>query len=227
MNDKDQKSLVLVLGIALLAVAIIGGAFAFGSLIVYSGTNTIQTGVINFSYTEPSSNVSISQDDTVSDNDGKVLNDYFEFTVSVAATGTVDLAYYIYVTPENGNTLASQDIKIYLSKINSLSDSVLSETQVVAPKTIDTLIPFTTTPLVYSALSNNLLLHTGTFSFNNEAQKYHYYRLRIWLDSSSPSSGIIIDNDGPTHSAKMTGGNYQIKVNVYGHNGDPVVIVAP
>ena len=224
---KNNKKLLLIVGICLLVIAFAGVAYAL--LIgfdIFSGPNTIDTGTVMFSYNEPTDEISFNYNQAISDEDGKVLNDYFDFNVSANATGTVDVGYYIYFTPVEvtGNQIQDDEIKMYLSSVDSQDALISEEEEVVAPTYLSdlyTIILDNDGNIQYDNIVGdhvkNYLIHSSVFNFNNTNNTItHYYRLRMWAESN-----ITITDDEFNHTASAIEREYKFKVNVLGFDGEP------
>lgn len=218
---KNNKNFLYVIITFFCVLLIIGISYA---LYIYSATgneNKINTGTINFNYIENDTVLNIQNPNPVSDDDAKVSNDYFEFTVSSSATGIIDVGYYIYLTTSNENSASLNNyVKMYLTKVN---DDV--ETEVVAPTLISSLIPFDVGSLTYNSTSLNRLIYSSYYAFNNDSTlQSTIYRFRMWVDSSYfDSSYNITENEG-THEISTTQASFKITISVKGVNGKPITI---
>ena len=218
---KNNKNVLYVIITFFCILLIIGISYA---LYIYSATgneNKINTGTINFNYIENDTALNIQNPNPVSDNDAKVSNDYFEFTVSSSATGIIDVGYYIYLTTSNENSASLNNyVKIYLTKVN---DDI--ETEVVTPTLISSLIPFDVGSLTYNSTSLNRLIYSSYYAFNNDSTlQSTIYRFRMWVDSSYfDSSYNITENEG-THEISTTQASFKITISVKGVNGKPITI---
>ena len=171
----------------------------------------ISTDTISFSYIENEDKISITSVNPLSDTDGKAQNNYFDFNLSSNATGTINLYYYIYFTIDPTSTLANDYIKVYLTDGGN--------NQIVEPTYISDLVPFSLDTFTYDANSNNYLLHTDNFSFNeNASTQIKYYRFRMWYSEDRSSNNITITdsgNDNNSHQAIISGGFLKLKINIY------------
>ena len=72
-ENSQKKMLLSVLGVAILVVAVIGISFAaYSATFDYGDANSIKTGTIMVSYTEPSNAINLEEAMPMSDTDGKV-----------------------------------------------------------------------------------------------------------------------------------------------------------
>ena len=207
MRNKNKSFLFIIL-ILILLIAIIGISYAAFN---YSGIgqklNTITTGAITMNYTESSNVISMSNALPTTDTTGKKrLNsgEYFDFTVKSSIAGNTDINYEIVAKEENGNTFSGQNVKFYLTKVNSDG----SEEETMPPKTYSE----DSTGNVYTGRPSDMMsLFVG--NLNQQGGTEIKYRLRLWVDESyNPQS----DNGGLV---------YKVKVNVYGQTSDTVAEV--
>ncbi len=228
--DNKKRIIFASAALILIIVAIVGITFAAGTWTNLSEENKVSTGVVTFKYTEEENGLFITGANNMLDADGKVQNDYFDFSVSAEATGTIDVGYYIYVTKEVGSTLENDAVKIYLTQTSSENAAISEEQEVISPTLVSNLVPFDIDTLSYDPDSNNLLLATNKFTFDNTSgTATHYYRLRLWLDndySFEDNLTISDSEDNKSHTAILQSKTFKIKVSVYGANGDPKTITA-
>ena len=192
-NNSSKQILLSVLGVAILVVAVVGISFAAFS---YSKTgtvaNTITTGTITMSYSEPTNGINITNALPITDEAGKALsgdNNTFDFTVSASVSGTTEINYVITAIKGDDCTIADSGVKVYLTDQD--------DSQILAPTKVSA--------LTKTAASNNagapadqFILKTGTYS----ATSTDSYRLRMWVADD--------------YTAPATAEKYVLKVNVYG-----------
>ena len=197
-NNNSKQVLLSVLGVAILVVAVVGVSFAAFS---YQGIgvreNTITTGTINMSYTEPSNGIKLVNALPTSDANGMALtgtNNVFDFTVSakINGSGNTTINYAITAVKDPSSTVADSAIKVYLTNMDSNADS-----QILAPTKVSDL-SVTGSSESSSAPSGQFKLTTGTFTATGD----HKYRLRMW----------VADDFSDLNAT----GNYTLRVNVYG-----------
>ena len=206
MNKEKIKD-ILIIGalIFMLVVVVIGISY---SAFTYSGLgkkeNTITTGAISMSYIESSNTISITNALPTTDSTGKTRKtsgEYFDFTVKSSISGNADINYEIAAKEETGNTFSGDNIKYYLTTV----DSTGKETEVMAPRT------YYEEPSgnVYTGRPADMMsLYTG--NLKNQGETIINYRLRLWVDENyNPQN----DNGGLI---------YKVKVNVYGQTSDTV-----
>ena len=207
MKNKNKSFLFIIL-ILILLIAIIGISYAAFS---YTGTgqklNTITTGAISMEYVESTNVISMNNALPTTDSTGQKLSnsgEYFDFTVKSSIAGNTDINYEIAAKEENGNTFSGQNIKFYLTKVNSDG----SEEEAMPPKTYSE----DPTSNVYTGRPSDMMsLFVG--NLNQQGETEIKYRLRMWVDENyNPQN----DNGGLI---------YKVKVNVYGQTSDTVAEV--
>ena len=208
MNKQKFKNILTIGTTFILLIAVIGISYAAFN---YSGIgqklNTITTGAITMNYTESSNIISMSNALPTTDSTGKKrLNsrEYFDFTIKSSIVGNTDINYEIAAKEETGNTFSGQNVKFYLTKVNSNG----TEEEAMPPKTYSE----DPTGNVYTGRPSDMMsLFVG--NLNQQGDTEIKYRLRLWVDESyNPQS----DNGGLV---------YKVKVNVYGQTSDTVAEV--
>lgn len=200
MEKSDSRDVLLsVFGVALLIIAVAGISYAIFTFTKY-GTkeNIIKTGAISMSFVESSNNIiKISDALPMSDEVGKVQNEYFDFSVSATISGSATVFYEIRAKKiDVDNPIDSKNIKMYLEKKrSSLYIPVLPPTN-FSNSSVTTL----SNPKVDK---DSMLLYSNKFvNESSTTQNYEEnYRLRMW-----------IDENGPIESSRK---NFKVKVNVY------------
>lgn len=194
-NNSSKQILLSVLGVAILVVAVVGISFAAFS---YSKTgdvsNTITTGTITMTYTEPTNGINLTDALPITDTAGKALsgdNNTFDFTVTATIAGTTTINYAITAVKGDGCTVADDGIKVYLTDQN--------DAEVLAPTKV-TALSKTASSNAAGAPADQYVLKTGTYKAAGTTTEN--YRLRMW---------VADDYVAPATSQK-----YILKVNVYG-----------
>ena len=192
-NNSSKQVLVSILGVAILVVAVVGISFAAFS---YSKTgtvaNTITTGTITMSYSEPTNGINLTNALPITDTSGKALtgnNNTFDFTVAATVTGTTTINYAITAVKGDGCTVADSGIKVYLTD--------QKDAQILAPTKVSALTT-TASNNAAGAPTGQYVLKTGSYS----ATTTESYRLRMWVADD--------------YTAPSTEQKYILKVNVYG-----------
>ena len=203
---KEKMKDILTIGVSVfILVVVIGISYA---LFTYSGVgkkeNKITTGAITMLYTESNNTISISNALPTTDNTGKTRKtngEYFDFTVKSSITGNADINYEIAAKEETGNTFSGNNIKYYLTTV----DSAGKETEVMAPRTYYE----ESSGNVYTGRPADMMsLYTG--NLKEQGDTTINYRLRLWVDENYNPQG---DDEGLI---------YKVKVNVYGQTSDTV-----
>ena len=135
-ENNSRKVFLSVLGVAILLVAVVGISFAAYTLSQTSTeANTINTGTITMSYTEPENGINLTDALPVADATAtKWEEDVFSFTVAATASGTVTVPYEISVEKTAG-TLNNSQVKVYLTR-----GTVGAETVVYGPALLSTVM---------------------------------------------------------------------------------------
>lgn len=210
-ND-SKKILLSVIGVAILIVAVVGISFAVANLTETSGENSIQTGTITMSYSEPEKGINLVNAVPISDEVGKAMaheegaanNMYFQFVVNTSASGDITIPYEINLSEkavdDPTKKLDKSKVKVYLSKVEDDG----SETEVVAPVLLSTLSASTARPGAFILKSvENVHNSDATRSITTT------YRFRMWVDSAAT------DYDDKTYKLLV---NVESKVNALGVN---------
>ena len=171
MNTKKKKVLLVIVSVFLVAL-ISFGTYALWNSELLTGNNSITTGQVKMSYTE-SNEIGMNNALPIKDSEGKVLTNYFDFQVlSYIKTRANDdtqrkVNYNIVLEPLTvDNSLSDSEIKVYLTKVESGTETV-----VVEPTTID-------------QLNNKVLSSKEEIFSNNKGEVVTSYRLRAWIDES-------------------------------------------
>ena len=171
MNTKKKKVLLVIVSVFLI-VLISFGTYALWNSELLTGNNSITTGQVKMSYTE-SNEIGMDNALPIKDSEGKVLTNYFDFQVlSYIKTRANDdtqrkVNYNIVLEPLTvDNPLSDSEIKVYLTKVESGTETV-----VVEPTTIE-------------KLNNKVLSSKEEIFSNNKAEVVTSYRLRAWIDES-------------------------------------------
>ena len=193
-SNSSKQVLVSILGVAILIVAVVGISFAAFS---YSKTgnvaNTITTGTITMSYTEPTNGINLTDALPITDTAGKALtgaNNTFDFTVSATVSGSTTINYVVTAVKGDECTIADGGVKVYLTD--------QEDAQILAPTKV-TALTKTVAGNAAGAPADQYVLKTGTYGTGTHTDNY---RLRMW---------VADDYTVPATSQK-----YILKVNVYG-----------
>ena len=170
MDNKKKK--LMMISLSLFAIAIVSfGTYALWNSELLTGNNSISSGQVKMSYTE-SNEIGMDNALPIKDEEGKVLTNYFDFQVlSYIKTRANDdterkINYNIVLEPITvENALSDSEIKVYLTKVEGGTETV-----VVEPTTI-------------AQISNYILSSQDEVFSNNKAEVITSYRLRAWIDS--------------------------------------------
>ena len=197
-EDNSRKVFLSVLGVAILLVAVVGVSFALYSTGATGKDNSISTGTITMSYTEPTNGILLENALPISDDAGKKLTgdkNVFTFTVATTASGTVTVPYEINITKET-STLADSAVAVYLTK------GTPTETEVVAKKLMSEVVLDSNKSAIredaYKLYETSVAYENGTVKTGEATTTYN---LRIWVDANADAN-TIKDQE------------YKIKVNV-------------
>ena len=195
-KNNSKEILFSILGIFILVVAVVGVSFAvFTFSQTGEKTNSITTGTINMSYSEPESGINLVNALPINDEQGKALSgtdNVFDFTVDTTINGTgITTINYAITAVSSNSTVDNSAIKVYLTNMDSNADS-----EILEPTKISNLST-TNGNEAYNAPSGEFILLSETMDTSSS----HKYRLRMW----------VADDYTVT-----TGGSYTLKVNVYG-----------
>ena len=194
---KKRKEAGITLGlIVLLLIVMVGVSYA---AFKFTGTgtkvNTITTGAISMTYEETENIISLDKALPTTDKTGKILEDYFEFTVSGNITGDTNINYEISAKAESNNTFSGNNVKLYLTRVTEDG----TEEEVMVPELYNeeaNANSFTGRP------SGEMSLYTSSMN----ASESNTYRLRMYVTEEYNPQG--------------DGGNltFSVKVNVYGRD---------
>lgn len=208
MKDNNSKQVLLsVLGVAILVVAVVGVSFAAFSFSQTGNVeNTITTGTISMTYTEPENGINLTNALPMDDESGKVLaadNETFDFTVGATindgGAGTV-INYALAATTEPGTTLTDQYVKVYLT---DQKDTPIGD-YATAPKTVQSLEDGTGASDAAGVPEGQKVLYRSTYNATTTSS----YRLRMWVADNYPM--------GNQPGAAAGSETYTLRVNVYG-----------
>lgn len=175
----DSKSILLmVLGIAILVVAVIGVSFAaFSATKTNNKINTLTTGAISMAFND-TTYIDMKNAMPMKDRDGIALTgDYnsMKFTVSANVSGSTTIAYTLSavdVTTADGKKLPENYVKVYLTKENT---AVLNPTLYSDLKTVD-----------FDGQKGKELTQGSFTTSSSSAQTYvDSYELKMWVDENA------------------------------------------
>ena len=197
MENNSKGVLLSALGVFILVLVVIGVSYAaFNFSRTGDVENTITTGTINMTYSEPENGINLVNALPMSDEQGRSLsgtNNVFDFTVDTTINGSGSTTINYAITAVKGDaTVDDSAIKVYLTNMDNSADS-----EILAPTKISEL-DVTTGSENYQAPSGEFILSTGTLT----SSASHSYRLRM----------CVADD----FSTLTNSGMYSLRVNVYG-----------
>lgn len=204
-NNSSKQILLSVLGVAILVVAVVGISFAaFSYSQAGNVSNTITTGTITMTYTEPTNGINLTNALPITDTAGKALsgdNNTFDFSVGATIAGDTNINYVISAVKDSTSDLPDTGVKVYLTATNGEKETAVFEPKLVSQldKTAD--------GNAAGAPAKQYILKTGNYT----ATGTDNYRLRMWVDSNY---GQHTDGNNTTEFAAPH--KYILKVNVYG-----------
>lgn len=125
----NKKRIITVLMIILGVIAALGLSVALFRYIKEGVIgNTLKSGTIRFHYQENGNGngINIEDGESVLDADGKVLNQYFEFTIDGDLMNK-DLTYEVVVEPTSDTNINLDGIKFYLTQVVNDSEVEISQ----------------------------------------------------------------------------------------------------
>ena len=204
-NNSSKQILLSVLGVAILVVAVVGISFAaFSYSKAGEVSNTLTTGTITMTYTEPTNGINLTDALPITDNAGKALKGdgkTFDFTVGATIAGDTNINYVISAVKDAASDLPDTGVKVYLTSTSGENETAVFEPKLVSQ--LDTTVDRNDA----GAPAGQYVLKTGTY----KATGTDNYRLRMWVDSNY---GQHTDGNNTTEFAAQH--KYILKVNVYG-----------
>ncbi len=179
--------------IVLITIVVAISFAAFNYLGTGEKANTINSGIINMSYSEPDNGINLVNALPISDEQGKLLSgslNVFDFTIEAEIVGNATINYAITAV-KGESTVDDSAIKVYLTKVNNNLESVVLEPTKISNLSV------TTGSESYQPSSGEFILFNDSIT-NSITDNY---RLRMWV-----SDDYTISN----------GGTYTLRVNVYG-----------
>lgn len=201
----NSKKVFTILGAFVLVAAVIGVTVAaYTWQFTGTKTSTISTGNISMSLLESTDVINVANALPIDDASAKALtgtNEKFDFAVTTSATGAPGtISYDIKITKvavDSGATaLSDNQVKVYLTSLSGTS--TITETQVVAPTKVSSIITSGTTGTLKGNIQKNHSTANKTYTDR--------YRLRMWIDQD-------VDASSWTSSTKY---QYKLKVSANG-----------
>lgn len=159
-----NKKIIMILSLVLTIVLAISLTYAFFYYGKEGGTIKLETGSISINFENDVNYLTISDAYPKSDSTGMISTDYYDFTVSGSNGKYDDVMYEIQIEQLEGNTLAEEYVKVYLT------DQEDNDLRVEPKSLID---------LETSKYNKNRVIYSDyIYKENQEAD----YRLRVWVD---------------------------------------------
>lgn len=203
-ENKNVKKLFILILIGL--VFIIGFSFAVYNIVLEGNKeHSITTSKISFSYKEQVDNYNFLAYGSLTNDDGKIMDDYYEFTVKAIADGPTVINYVVYLQRiETDYDYPDDAIKAYLTTVSSGT-----EVQNFAPTLVSGLDDY---------LGSYKYLTQGIFTFENEdgGELSQTFRLRLWIKDGYDINSLFTntkEDNGEQHIV-LENYSYKFKVNV-------------
>ena len=192
-KEKDQKKTLLsVLGVAILVVAVIGISFAaYSATYKNPNANSIKTGTITVSYAEDSTAINLVNAIPLSDDNGKALtgdSNVFDFSVTTTTSNAVTIPYTITLTKVtcNQNCLADSEVKVYMT---AGANVVRDVAKISALDTVQS-----------GAREGSYILYDQAKHTHSKGESITTdYSLRMWVSADTALDGTV----EKTYSAKV------------------------
>ncbi len=200
-TNKVTKTLPIIL-IIFLITFVIGITIAIYNYTKTGNQNTITTGNVSLSFMESTNVINITNALPMGDVEGKVLDKYFDFSVTTNLDSVYDVDTPVYyeielepLSVDSGYTqLSNNQIKVYLENKDT-------NKSVVEPLLIDDLGTSTNNE------NNKMLYYTSHNHKSNIKSVTTNYRLRAWIDYE-------VDASSWTSSTKN---QYKFRININSH----------
>lgn len=172
-NSLSKQILLVIIGIALLIVAVVGVSYA----ITVSDISTSKVRIVI-----DSSNVGIVMDNTLpmSDSDGILNSDVYDFCTVATVEKNSSVKYEVALEKVlSDNNLNDSDVKIYLEKLSY--DEYVSTDITKVPSS------FVADWNSDLASSGSMILYYGEFNNNSSSDKEmsECFRLRMWISEDT------------------------------------------
>ena len=194
-NKTKTTTLLFAVGIVCLLIGISYAFFNVNFLGERENQLVIGENLI-FRYDEKGDALSLTNDDIISDAEGKKNSKYFDFEVSQQTETRTKTNYSIYLTKDSTSTLSDSNVKIYLT---DQDNNVLK-----GITTIGSLTP-------HETYENSFILYNKSITTVNNQTQTDKYRLRVWIDEGV--STTITEQDG-VHSLETVDNTYKFTINV-------------
>ena len=192
-NIKKNVFYIALIGVLL----VIGGSFAlFTANFIGDKYQVINLNGLMFRYTEEDSAIYMDKAEPMSDEDGKKLDNYFDFNIYLKYTNNYSIPYALLLEELENNTVDPKYIKVYLTDQN--------DNEIIAPTKMSDLALFK---------NGDYLLHSTEISTEGIGNNTQYYRLRTWIDESYTPE-LTYGTEGNVQTGFFGYGTFSFRVNV-------------
>ena len=201
LSNNKKLFITILIGIAFL----ISISFAIYNIVLEGQrTHNITTNKLTFSYKEPIESLNLISYNSLTDEEGKAQNNYYEFTVKGTSEAPEVIDYVIYLQKEEVEKAFNEsDLKVYLTKVENDV-----ETEVVAPTLLSEF-------LEYNNISDTKALYGSSMNLTGNEDITDTYRLRIWLKEEFDFNSLkSVTNNNGEQNIKIEQYEYKFKVNV-------------
>lgn len=115
MNEENKNKKLLYVVIILFLLLVVTTTALFRTVLRSNDEIKAEIPMIKFTYNEPEYGFVSTR---MPDEDGKSLDNYYEFTISSQSRHNLDLKYYIFAEEMEGNNVDSKYMKVYLTDEN-------------------------------------------------------------------------------------------------------------
>ena len=189
-----RKTLVLLTIMSFLLLATLGTSVALFSVLKNgSGLVSIRSGDINFKYTEVSgigNGINLDISDVISDSEGKVLDNYFDFKIESNLIGS-DMVYEVSIEPLINTTINLNGLKIYITELVDGGEREISSNFNGLGK-----VKYLTDYENYVIYQERIIKNTKNYEKN--------FRVRMWIGE---------DVNIYTNEYMVTSGSFRVNVN--------------
>jgi len=172
-----RKNLLIVLGTVFIIALVAGGTYAMFSFTGTGGySNTIKTGILNYSFNEESQSITLEEEYPMAEASGIDREEYFQFQVSATTNMKIDAPYKIFLIEDANNDMDKDFVMVYLTEVQGNEEML-----VAGPITFSEATTFTTTNS-----KTGYIVGTDMLSFDGSTiaeTKSKTYRLRAWISS--------------------------------------------
>lgn len=205
-----KKNKLLYLVIILIIVVIVTTIAAFRSILKSNDEIKAEIPTIKFTYKEPDYKLSSTK---MTDEEGKLQENYYEFSISSNTANNMKLKYYIFAEEQEGNNIDTKYMKIYLTDENNKpvgrfkneNNSLYLDSQNNNEENLVNLID----KMCLQFKNGSMYDCENQIKINSEIK----YRLRYWISDEFEIMPTTTTN-GNEHTVESKEYIYKFKVNV-------------